>query len=194
MQRQQLDGIVSRSAADLDSSYEVIEPNSGVLLPVELDYAIAELDSPRQRCGANQKAKAICPAQSIVGAAECFRLAISLEAARLTPRSRLVDSILGQTMPKLSVERFDRLRPRRYGWHRCWVSGLLHWWGGSSCCRIMSGVGRALKYPYSFECQVSQVPHMLVAIGCVRCNVSCRGHDCHLLGLGHQFSLVELYL
>jgi hypothetical protein len=53
MQRQQLVGIVSRSAADFDSGYEIIEPNSGVLLPVELDYAIAELDSLRQRCGAD---------------------------------------------------------------------------------------------------------------------------------------------
>jgi hypothetical protein len=53
MQRQQLEGVVSRSAADFDSSYEIIEPNSGVLLPVELDYSVAELDSLRQWCGAD---------------------------------------------------------------------------------------------------------------------------------------------
>jgi hypothetical protein len=53
MQRQQLEIIVSRSATDFDSSYEIIEPNSGVLLPVELDYAIDELDSLRQWCGAD---------------------------------------------------------------------------------------------------------------------------------------------
>jgi hypothetical protein len=138
VQRQQLEGIVPRSAADFDSGYEVIEPNSGILLPVEYDYAVAEFDSFRQWCGADQKAKAFCPAESIVGAAERFRLAISLEAACLAPCSPLVDSVLGQTVPKLSVEGFDHLRPRRYGWRRCWVSGLLHWWGGSPCYRVMS--------------------------------------------------------
>jgi hypothetical protein len=48
VQRQQLEGVVPGSAADFDSGYEVIEPNSGVLLPIELDYTIAELDSLRQ--------------------------------------------------------------------------------------------------------------------------------------------------
>jgi hypothetical protein len=41
MQRQQLKSIVPRSAADFNSGYEVIEPNSGILLPVEFDYAVA---------------------------------------------------------------------------------------------------------------------------------------------------------
>jgi hypothetical protein len=95
MQRQQLEGVTSRSATDLDSSFEVIKPDSGVLLPVELDYAITELDSLWQWCGADQEAKAIYPAQSIVGVAECFRLAISLKAVHFAPRSRLVDSVLG---------------------------------------------------------------------------------------------------
>jgi hypothetical protein len=58
VQRQKLEGVVPGSAADFDSGYKVIEPNSGILLPVELDYAIAELDSLRQWCGADQKAKA----------------------------------------------------------------------------------------------------------------------------------------
>jgi hypothetical protein len=62
VQRQQLEGVVPGSAADFDSGYEVIKPNSGILLPVELDYAVAELDSLRQRCGADQKAKAFCSA------------------------------------------------------------------------------------------------------------------------------------
>jgi hypothetical protein len=95
VQRQQLKSIVPRSAADFDSGYEVIEPNLGILLPVEFDYAVAEFDSLRQRCGADQKAKAFCPAESIVGTVEHFRLAISLEAACLAPRSPLVDSVLG---------------------------------------------------------------------------------------------------
>jgi hypothetical protein len=72
-----------------------IEVRRHHLLPVEFDYAIAELNSLRQWCRADEKAKAICPAQSIIGAAERLRLAISLEAARFTPRSRLVDPVLG---------------------------------------------------------------------------------------------------
>jgi hypothetical protein len=61
VQRQQLEDVVPGSATDFDSGYEVIELNSGILMPVELDYAIAELDFLRQRCGADQKAKAFCP-------------------------------------------------------------------------------------------------------------------------------------
>jgi hypothetical protein len=51
VQQQQLEGIVPGSAADFDGGYEVVEPNSGVLLPVELEYTVAELDALRQRCG-----------------------------------------------------------------------------------------------------------------------------------------------
>jgi hypothetical protein len=45
VQRQQQKGIISRSTAGGDDSYKVVELNSRVLLPIELDYAIAELDS-----------------------------------------------------------------------------------------------------------------------------------------------------
>jgi hypothetical protein len=45
VQQQQLEGVVPGSAADFDSGYKVIEPNSRVLLPVELDYTVAEFDS-----------------------------------------------------------------------------------------------------------------------------------------------------
>jgi hypothetical protein len=41
------------SAANGDGGYEVIEPNSRVLLPIELDYPVAKLDSFRQWHGAN---------------------------------------------------------------------------------------------------------------------------------------------
>jgi hypothetical protein len=51
VQRQQLERVIPGPAADFDGGYEVVEPNSGVLLPVKLDYTIAELDAPRQWCG-----------------------------------------------------------------------------------------------------------------------------------------------
>jgi hypothetical protein len=85
---------------------------------------------------------------------------IFLEAACLASRSPLVDSVLGQTMPKLPIEGFDYLRSRRRGWYRCWVPSLLRRWGGSPCCRVMCWTGRALKHPYSFQYQVSQVSHI----------------------------------
>jgi hypothetical protein len=53
MQRYQLKGGTSRSAANGDGGDEVIEPNLRVLLPIELDYTVAEFYSFRQRCGAN---------------------------------------------------------------------------------------------------------------------------------------------
>jgi hypothetical protein len=53
VQQQQLEGVIPGSAADFDGGYEVVEPNSGVLLPVELDYTVAELDAPWQWCGSD---------------------------------------------------------------------------------------------------------------------------------------------
>jgi hypothetical protein len=46
-----------------------------------------------------------------MSAAERFRITFFLEAARLASRSLLVDSVLGQTMPKLPIDGFNyRLR------------------------------------------------------------------------------------
>jgi hypothetical protein len=58
VQRQQLKGVISGSAADGDGSYKVVKPNSRVLLPIELDYAITELDSLWRQCRADEDAKA----------------------------------------------------------------------------------------------------------------------------------------
>jgi hypothetical protein len=57
-----MESIVSGSTADCDGGHEVVEPNSRVLLPIELDDTIAELDSFRQWCGTDQEAKALCSA------------------------------------------------------------------------------------------------------------------------------------
>jgi hypothetical protein len=88
VQRQQLESIVSRSTAYGDGGDEVIQPNSGVLLPIELDYAVAKLDPFRQWCGTNQEAKALRSAQPVAIAAECFQLAFFLEATRVASRTR----------------------------------------------------------------------------------------------------------
>jgi hypothetical protein len=66
VQRQQLESVVSGSAADCDGGHKVIEPNSRVLLPIELDYTVAELDSFWQWCRMDQETKALCSAQPIV--------------------------------------------------------------------------------------------------------------------------------
>jgi hypothetical protein len=51
---------LSGSAVDGDDGYEVVKPDSRVLLPIELDYSIAKLDSFWQRCRADKDAEAFC--------------------------------------------------------------------------------------------------------------------------------------
>jgi hypothetical protein len=70
-------------ALSFKCSDKVIEPNSGVLLPIELDYAVAKLDPFRQWHGTNQEAKAFRSAQSLTITAECFQLSFLLEAMRI---------------------------------------------------------------------------------------------------------------
>jgi hypothetical protein len=94
VQRQQLKGVISGSAADGDGSYEVIKPNSRVLLPIELDYTIAELDSIWQWCGADEDAEALCATQSMVIVVECLWLTLALEVACFTSRTCQVDRAL----------------------------------------------------------------------------------------------------
>jgi hypothetical protein len=94
VQRQQLKGVISGSAADGDDSYEVIKPNSRVLLPIEFDYTVAELDSLWQWCGADEDAEALCTTQSMAIVAECLWLAFALELACFTLRGCQVDCAL----------------------------------------------------------------------------------------------------
>jgi hypothetical protein len=87
-------------------------------------------------------------------------------------------------MSKFTVDRFHDLRSGRYCWRRCLLSELLHRRDVSSWHCVVSLLICALEHPDALKCQVTEVTHMLVAIGCVCSDVSRGGHDRSLLGFG----------
>jgi hypothetical protein len=109
--------------------------------------------------------------------AECLWLAFVLEVACFTLCTCQVDSVLSQTMPKLTIDKFYDLSHGRYCWRRCLVSKLLCWRDVSSWCCIVSLFVLALEHPDALECQVSKMSHMLVVIRCIGSNVGYSSHD-----------------
>jgi hypothetical protein len=126
-----------------------------------------------QRCGANQETETLRATQSMTVVPECLQFCLLFETMRVSSRTCGIDSVLSQAMPKLTVYRLHHLSPGCYCWRCCLVPRCLDWRDVSPWRCLMVLLVGALKHPNSFECQILQMPHVVIVVGCIGSDICC---------------------